>query len=160
MAKTGTKLEQERQEDVCAAIAASVLGARFRRRDENGGQQIYDFDLDFNGAVEALEVCSFTDATVREQWQALGALDVVATSLPSSWTIGVGRGVRVKGLPVRAEQHLAVFERHGHLRFIADEHYTLPRRRATRPCCGVGGADRARRRRRVACAEYPESRRV
>ena len=117
-----SEIEQRRQEDVCAAVAASVLGARFRRRDENGGQQIHDFDLLFeDGAVEALEVCSFTDATVREQWNAVDALDELAHSLPSSWTIGVGRSVRITDLPSRAESHIAVLEKHGRARFVVEE---------------------------------------
>jgi hypothetical protein len=86
MGKSPAQLEQERREDTAAAVA-SVVGARFRGRDI-GVQQVHDFDLEFDdGAVEALEVCAFTDKTVREQWQVLDELDVVATQLTSTWTV-------------------------------------------------------------------------
>ncbi|MGZ4317079.1 MAG: hypothetical protein ACXVRS_14800, partial [Gaiellaceae bacterium] len=96
MSKTRTQLEQDRREEVAAAVVASVVGARFRRRDL-GGQQVHDFDLEFeDSAVEALEVCTFTDSTVREQWQVLSELDVAASQLTSTWTVSVARGARVK----------------------------------------------------------------
>jgi hypothetical protein len=83
-------VEKTRQEDVCAAVAASVLAARFRRRDTNAGSQVHDLDLEFaDGSVEALEVCSFTDATVREQWVALSGIDEVSSALGGSWTVCV-----------------------------------------------------------------------
>jgi len=125
MAKTLTQLEQERREDTAAAVVASVLGARFRRRDV-GGQQVHDFDLEFeDGAVEALEICAFTDSTVREQWQVIDELDVVASKLTSTWTVSVVHGARVKKLPVQAEPHLAVLERHDRSAFDAAEHHRL-----------------------------------
>jgi len=125
MGKTPAQLEQERREDVAAAAVASVVGARFRRRDI-GGQQIHDFDLESDdGAVEALEVCTFTDRTVREQWQVLDELDVVATQLTSTWTASVIRGARVKRLPEKAEPHLEALERLGQSAFDAGRHYEL-----------------------------------
>lgn len=125
MTKSSAGLEQERREDVAAAVVASVVGARFRRRDL-GGHQVHDFDLEFgDGALEALEVCSFTDSTVREQWQILGQLDEVASHLMSTWTISIVRGTRVKRLPEKAEPHLATLERHGESTFDAGEHYRL-----------------------------------
>jgi len=125
MRKTSAQLAQERREEVAAAVVASVVGARFRRRDV-GGQQVHDFDLEFeDGAVEALEVCTFTDSTVREQWQILDELDVVASQLTSNWTVCVVRGARVKRLPEKAEPYLATLERHGRAAFDSGEHYQL-----------------------------------
>lgn len=125
MAKTSAELEQERREDVAAAVAASVVGARFRRRDL-GGRQVHDFDLEFeDGAIEALEVCTFTDSTVREQWQILDQLDEVASQLTSTWTLSVVRAARVKRLPKKAEPHLAALERHRQSTFDAGDHYRL-----------------------------------
>jgi hypothetical protein len=122
---SASKTRQEYEEDVCAAIAASTTGTRWRRRDR-GGQQIVDFELEFpDGAVEALEVSSFTDETVREQWQVLRELGVLAPSLASSWTISVRRGAKVKRLPSQAESQLAVFERHDRTQFLDGEHYQL-----------------------------------
>ncbi len=125
MSKTSAQLEQERREDTAAAVVASVAGARFRRRD-TGGQQMHDFDLEFDdGAVEALEVSTFTDGTVREQWQVLGELDVVAVQMTSTWTVSVARGARVKRLPEKAEPHLAALERLGQSAFDAGRYYQL-----------------------------------
>jgi hypothetical protein len=123
--KTAAQLEQERREDVAAAVVASVVGARLRRRDL-GGQQMHDFDLVFDdGAIEALEICTFTDSKVREQWQILGELDVVATQLASTWTISVIPRTRVKRLREKAEPHLATLERHDQSAFDAGQHYKL-----------------------------------
>lgn len=125
MAKTATELEQERREDVAAAVVASVVGARFRRRDL-GGHPVHDFDLEFeDGAVEALEVCTFTDSTVREQWQILAQLNETTSQLMSTWTISVFRAARVKHLPKKAEPHLATLERYEQSTFDAGEHFRL-----------------------------------
>jgi hypothetical protein len=125
MSKASAQLEQERREEVAAAAVASVVGARFRRRDI-GGRQVHDFDLEFeDGALEALEVCTFTDSTVREQWQILRELDVVASQLTSTWTVSVVWGARVKRLPERAEPYLATLERYGRSAFESGSHYQL-----------------------------------
>lgn len=128
VAMRSERAAKRHEEDVCAAIVASDADARFERRDAGGGQQLHDFDLIFpDGSVEALEVCSFTDPVVRAQWTAVGALDVTAPTLASSWTVAPAAGVRVKRLPKQAEPHLAVFERHGRQRFVAGDHFTLAR---------------------------------
>lgn len=64
--------DKDRAEDICAAIACSVLGAQFRRRDVrgvSGTAGLHDFDLEFTsgGRVDALEVCFFTDPEVRRR---------------------------------------------------------------------------------------------
>lgn len=120
-------LDKERQEDICAAIACKVLGARYRRRDlrgvAGGPSASHDFDLEFSsGQVEALEVCFFTNPTVRAQWSAIRALDVEAQSLANSWTIGVREGAMIKGLPENAEPHLLVLEQNGVDRFIDSDY--------------------------------------
>jgi hypothetical protein len=93
---SASRTQQEYEEDVCAAIAASTTGALWQRRDR-GGDQIVDFELVYaDGAVEVLEVSTFTDQTVREQWQVVRDLGVVAPSLTSSWTISACRGARIK----------------------------------------------------------------
>ena len=131
MSKTPQQLEKERREDVSAAVVSSVVGARFRRRDV-GGRQVHDFDLEFpDGAVEALEICTLTDGTVREQWQILDGLDEVATQLTSAWTISIVRGARVKLLPKKVEPHLATLERHDLWSFDAADHYRLGTRDAS-----------------------------
>src|SRR2546425_12126197 len=69
--KTSTQREKERREDTAGGGVASGVGARFRRRD-GGGAQGHDLALEFQeGAVEAPEVCTFTDSTAPEQWQNL-----------------------------------------------------------------------------------------
>lgn len=124
MAKTASQAESERLEEISAAVVASVTGGRFHRRDL-GGLQMYDFDLCLGDATEAVEVCSFADPIVREQWQALAGADVVATQLRSTWTVSVARGARMKRLPQRVEPHLAVLEQHGLTSFDAGEHFRL-----------------------------------
>jgi hypothetical protein len=112
MSKMPAQLEKEWREDVSAAVVASVVRARFRRRDV-GGHQVHDFDLEFpDGAVEALEICTFTDSTVREQWQIVDGLEEVATQLTSAWAISIVRGARVKRLLKKVEPHLATLESH------------------------------------------------
>jgi hypothetical protein len=62
--------EQERRQNVCAAIVCSVLGgALWRAVDIRGGPPgRHDYDLHFDdGHVEALEVCAFTDEEAEAQ---------------------------------------------------------------------------------------------
>lgn len=118
--------EKQRREDACAAIAAHLLDARFQRRDENGGVQIHDFDLVFaDGAIEALEICSFTDPTVREQWSLIDRIDEVAEQLISTWTVSLAADARIKGLPGALEEHLLVLENHDVGMYFAGDHFPL-----------------------------------
>lgn len=118
MAGQAAVKEKQRREDVCAAIAAQGVNARFRRTD-TGGVQMHDFELVFaDGSVEVLEVCSFTDAAVREQWTLIDRLDEPAETLTSSWTVSIAAGTRMKGLLRKLEPHLELFEQTGVARFI------------------------------------------
>ena len=126
VANPGITREKQRREDVCAAIAAQSLNARFRRTDTGGGVQMHDFELVFdNGSIDVLEVCSFTDAAVREQWTLIDRLDEPAKKLTSNWTVSLATGTRMKGLLGALEPHLEVLEHAGITRFIDAECLTF-----------------------------------
>jgi hypothetical protein len=139
MGNPGTTRKKQRREDVCAAIAAQSLNARFRRTDTGGGVQMHDFELIFDdGSIDVLEVCSFTDAAVRELWELIDRLDEPAKKLTSNWTVSLATGARLKGLLPKLEPHLEMFERAGVTRFIDAECLTFQARVQAATLAGQG----------------------
>jgi hypothetical protein len=120
--------EKQRRENVCGAIACSVLGggAVWRRRDVPGGPPgLHDHDLEFDdGHVEALEVCAFTEEDAEAQRDALQGTKLRESQrLSRYWLVGIpDRGLDLRALRdgsflSRAEAHLAVYEAHGRFEF-------------------------------------------
>jgi hypothetical protein len=114
-------------EITAAAIAASVLGAKAKRRDV-GGSQMRDFDLIFpDGHVEPLEVTRHFDRAATETWERLAQANCEARSLSRVWTVDIPSKMRnVSGgtgpYPVReflrdAEPALRQLEEAGYDRF-------------------------------------------
>jgi len=76
---------------VCAAVAASVLGARFRRRDENGGQRIHDLDLEFEDPPAAPPRLP---SAVDVAWVVGANGQTLRVTLPGPWeAVAVDAGV-------------------------------------------------------------------
>jgi hypothetical protein len=136
MSREEQEAEKQRREDVCAAIACSVLGggAVWRRRDVHGGPPgLHDYDLEFDdGHVEALEVCAFTEEDAEAQRDALHGMKLRESDLLRRyWLVGIpDRGFDLRALRdgsflTRAEAQLAAYETHGRFEFDQADAWTL-----------------------------------
>jgi hypothetical protein len=128
--------EKERRENVCAAIACSVLGggAVWRRWDIRGGPQgRHDFDLHFTDRhVEALEVCAFTEGEAEAQREALATRKRRESEvLDRYWLVGIpDRGLDLgrrddDSFVSRVEELLAVYEAHDRFTFDPTDPWRL-----------------------------------
>ena len=128
--------EKQRRENVCAAIACSVLGggAVWRRLDVRGGPPgKHDHDLEFeDGHVEALEVCAFTKGGAEAQGSALEGRKIRDSKvLARCWSVGIpDRGLDLRSLHddsffFRLEELLGVYEAHGRFTVSPRDAWTL-----------------------------------
>jgi hypothetical protein len=136
MSREEREAEKERRENVCAAIACSVLGggATWERWDVRGGPQgRHDFNLHFDDRhIEALEVCAFTEGEAEAQREALKGRKLrESTVLTRYWLVGIpDRGLDLgrrddDSFGSRVEAALAVYEAHGRFRFDPLDRWSL-----------------------------------
>jgi hypothetical protein len=136
MSREEREAEKDHRENVCAAIACSVLGggAVWERWDVRGGPQgRHDFNLHFDDRhVEALEVCAYTEGEAEAQREALKGRKLrESTVLTRYWLVGIpDRGLELgrrddDSFVSRVEELLAVYEARGRFTFDPFDWWSL-----------------------------------
>lgn len=139
-----------RNEEIYAAVACDVLGARWRRVDAPGGPPgMRDFDLVFpDGHTDALEVCTFTEGDAEAQESAFdGNRRLVTWTVSRVWWVYVPpRGLDIRDFISgrtwsRIETAVAALDDHGYERFNHAEAWSLVFRPGTPPAVAAAAKD-------------------
>jgi hypothetical protein len=110
-----------RQEQVCAAIVADILGGKWSRIEEHS----HDFDIEFGDRPsEWLEISAFTDQDVEGRWHRTPP-PWESSVLTTRWSLHVTSWADLRTVQQAAEPHLATLENEGLRSFFAGDYYSL-----------------------------------